>query len=69
LPSHVWVKDTIDEVMKDTLEVFNRIADKVMKNIISYARILANNQYYKEVIHQKMNQKQGSSAIYLIEEQ
>jgi hypothetical protein len=55
--------------MKDTLEVFNRIAHKVMKNIISYARILANNQYYKEVIHQKMNQKQGSSAIYLIEEQ
>jgi hypothetical protein len=26
-----------------------------MKDTISYARIQANNMYYKEVIHQKMN--------------
>jgi hypothetical protein len=55
--------------VKDTLEVFNHILHKVMKNIISYARILANNQYYKEVIHQKMNKKLDYSAIYMTEEQ
>jgi hypothetical protein len=55
--------------VKDTLEVFNHILHKVMKNIISYARILANNRYYKEVIHQKMNKKLDYSAIYMTEEQ
>jgi hypothetical protein len=33
------------------LEVFNRIAHKVMKDAIFYARIQANNEYYKEVLH------------------
>jgi hypothetical protein len=40
-----------------------------MKDAISYARIQANNVYYKEVIGQKMNKKLGSSSIYLTEEQ
>jgi hypothetical protein len=52
-----------------TLEVFNVTTEKVMKDAISYARIQANNAYYKEVIGQKMNKKLGSSRIYLIEEQ
>jgi hypothetical protein len=32
------------------LEVFNHTAHKVMKDAISYARIQANNAYYKEVL-------------------
>jgi hypothetical protein len=40
-----------------------------VKDAILYARIQANNQYYKDVIHQKMNKKLGSSTIYLTEEQ
>jgi hypothetical protein len=51
------------------LDVFNHTAHKVMMNAISYAHIQANNQHYKEVLHQKMNRKLGSSAIYLIDEQ
>jgi hypothetical protein len=51
------------------LEVFNRTSHNVMKEAISYARIPANNEYYKEVLHQKMNKKLGSSVIYLSEEQ
>jgi hypothetical protein len=51
------------------LEVFNHTAHKVMKDVISYARIQANNAYYKEVLGQKMNKKLGSSSIYLTEEQ
>jgi hypothetical protein len=47
------------------LEVFNHTAHKVMKDAISYARIQANNAYYKDVIDQKMNKKLSSSAIYL----
>jgi hypothetical protein len=50
------------------LEVFNRTAHKVVKDAISYVRIQANNQYYKEVLHQKMNKKLSSSTIYLAEE-
>jgi hypothetical protein len=52
-----------------TLEFFHRTAQKVMKDAISYARIQANNAYYKEVLGQKINKKLGSSAIYLTEEQ
>jgi hypothetical protein len=52
-----------------TLEVFNANAQKVMKDAILYARIQANNTYYKEVLGEKMNKKLGSSHIYLTEEQ
>jgi hypothetical protein len=52
-----------------TLEVFNATAQKVMKDAISYARIQANNTYYKDVLGQKMNKKLGPSRIYLTEEQ
>jgi hypothetical protein len=51
------------------LEVFNATAQNVVKDAISYARIQANNTYYKEVLGQKMNKKLGSSHIYLTEEQ
>jgi hypothetical protein len=51
------------------IEIFNHIAHKVVNDAISYARIQANNQYYKEVLHKKMNKKLGSLTIYLIEEQ
>jgi hypothetical protein len=51
------------------LDVFNATAQKVMKGAISYARIQANNTYYKEVLGQKMNKKLDSSRIYLTEEQ
>jgi hypothetical protein len=50
-------------------EVFNHIAHKVVKDIVSYARIQANNAYYKDVLGQKMNKKLCSSAIYLTEEE
>jgi hypothetical protein len=50
------------------LEVFNATAQKVVKVAISYARIQANNTYYKEVLGEKMN-KLSSSHIYLTEEQ
>jgi hypothetical protein len=40
-----------------------------MEDAILYARIQANNTYYKEVLGQKMNKKLGSSRIYLTEEQ
>jgi hypothetical protein len=40
-----------------------------VKDAILYARIQANNTYYKEVLGQKMNKKIGSSHIYLTEEQ
>jgi hypothetical protein len=39
-----------------------------MKDAISYARIQANNTYYKEVLDEKMNKKLGSSHMYLTEE-
>jgi hypothetical protein len=51
------------------LAVFNVNAHKVVKDAISYARIQANNQYYKEILGQKMNKEMGSSSIYLTEEQ
>jgi hypothetical protein len=51
------------------LEVFNATAQKVVKDVISYARIQANNTYYKEVLGKKMNKKLGSFYIYLTEEQ
>jgi hypothetical protein len=51
------------------LEVFNATAQKVMKDAILYARIQANNTYYKEILGEKMNKKLGSSHIYLTEEQ
>jgi hypothetical protein len=51
------------------LEVFNYTAHKVVKDVVSYARIQANNTYYREVVGQKMNNKLGSSKFYLSEEQ
>jgi hypothetical protein len=51
------------------LVVFNNTAYKVVKAAISYARIQANNTYYREVLGQKMNKKLGSSTIYLTKEQ
>jgi hypothetical protein len=51
------------------LEVFNATTQKVVKDAILYARIQANNTYYKEVQDQKMNKKMVSSHIYLAEEQ
>jgi hypothetical protein len=58
-----------DNHQAHTLEVFNVTAQKVVKDAISYARIQANNTYYKEVLDQKINKKMGSSHIYLTEEQ
>jgi hypothetical protein len=52
-----------------TLEVFNHTAHKVVKDVISYGHIQANNVYYKEALGLKMNKKLGSSRIYLTEEQ
>jgi hypothetical protein len=52
-----------------TPEVFNATVQKVVKDVISYARIQANNTYYKEVLCEKMNKKLGSSHIYLTGEQ
>jgi hypothetical protein len=51
------------------LEVFNHTANKVMKDAISYARIQANNTYFKDILGLKMNKKLGSSSIYLTKEQ
>jgi hypothetical protein len=51
------------------LAVFNLSAHKVVKDAISYAQIQANNQYYKEILGQKMNKEMCSSSIYLTEEQ
>jgi hypothetical protein len=51
------------------LAIFNCNAHKVIKDAISYAQILANNQYYKEILEQKMNKEMGSSSINLTEEQ
>jgi hypothetical protein len=52
-----------------TLEVFNHNAHKVLKDVVSYARIQANNAYCREVLGQKMNKKLCSSIINLTEEQ
>jgi hypothetical protein len=52
-----------------TLEVFNRTAHKAVKDVIFYARIQADNTYYKDILGLKMNRKLGSSSIYLMEEQ
>ena len=51
------------------LAVLNRNANKVVKDAISYARIQANNEYFKVVLGQKMSKELGSSSIYLTEEQ
>jgi hypothetical protein len=40
-----------------TLEVFNATTQKVVKDVISYARFQANNTYYKEVLGEKINKK------------
>jgi hypothetical protein len=53
----------------NALDVFNATAQKIVNDAISYARIQANNTYYKEVLGQKMNKKMGSSHIYLTEDQ
>jgi hypothetical protein len=46
-----------------------RTTNKVVKDAILYARIQANNTYYKKVLGEKMNKKLGSSHIYLTEDQ
>jgi hypothetical protein len=51
------------------LEVFSHTVYKVVKDVVSYAHIQANNAYYKGVLGLEMNKKLGSSAIYLTEEQ
>jgi hypothetical protein len=51
------------------LEVFNHIAHKVVKDVVSYAHIQTNNAYYKDILGLETNKKLGSSAIYLTEEQ
>jgi hypothetical protein len=51
------------------LDVFNATAQKVVKDMILYACIQANNKYYKEVLCEKMNKKLGSFHIYLAQEQ
>jgi hypothetical protein len=51
------------------LAIFNCNAHKVIKAEISYARIQTSNQYYKEILGQKMNKELGSSSIYSTEEQ
>jgi hypothetical protein len=51
------------------LAVFNHNVHKVIKDVIFYARIQANNTYFKEILGQKMNKEMGSSSIYLNEEQ
>jgi hypothetical protein len=58
-----------DNHQTHALEVFNHTAHKVVKDAVSYARIQVNNAYYREVIHQKMNKKLGSSAIHLTKEE
>jgi hypothetical protein len=52
-----------------TFAVFNYNAHKIVKDTISYAHIQVNNQYYKEILHQKLSRKLSSSVIYLTEEQ
>jgi hypothetical protein len=44
-------------------------SSKGREDAISYARIQANNTYYKEVLGQKMNKKLSSSRFYLTDEQ
>jgi hypothetical protein len=65
---HFWFPEEGNHQMH-TLEVFNHTAHKVVKDAISYARIQANNAYYRDIIDLEMNKKLGSSAIYLTEEQ
>jgi hypothetical protein len=52
--------------LDDALAVFNCNAHKVIKDAISYARIQANNQYYKEIVLQK-NEHGGGLCIYLLD--
>jgi hypothetical protein len=47
------------------LAVFNRNSNKVVKDVIPYVRIQANNQYYKEILGQKMNKEM--LFIYLLD--
>jgi hypothetical protein len=68
LQLHFWFPEEGNH-QAHTLEVFNATAQKVMKDVISYAHIQMNNTYYKEVLGEKMNKKLGSSHIYLTEEQ
>jgi hypothetical protein len=68
LQLHFWFPEEGNHQMH-TLEVFNHTAHKVVKDAISYARIQANNAYYRDIIDLEMNKKLGSSAIYLTEEQ
>jgi hypothetical protein len=63
-----WLSETGNH-QDHALAVFNLNAHEVVKDAISYARIQANNQYYKEILGQKMNMEMGSSSIYLTEEQ
>jgi hypothetical protein len=48
-----------------TFVVFNHNAHKVMMDAIFYARIQANNLYYKEVLHKKLIKKLGFFSYLL----
>ncbi|KAG8051143.1 hypothetical protein GUJ93_ZPchr0009g767 [Zizania palustris] len=67
-----WLRFCLPEVgnhHNHALQVFNNNAHKVVKDAISYARIQANNAYYKEKLGQRMSKATGASSIYLTEEQ
>jgi hypothetical protein len=66
LQLHFWLPEEGNHQVH-ALEVFNHTARNVVKDAIFYARIQANNAYYKEVLGLKMNKKLGSSQIYLTE--
>jgi hypothetical protein len=46
-----------DNYEDHTLATFKRNTHKVVKDAIFYAQIQANNQYYKEILGQKMNKE------------
>jgi hypothetical protein len=62
LQLHFWLPEEGNH-QGHTLEVINHTSHKVMKDAISYARIQANNAYYKEVLGLKMNKRLGTSRI------
>jgi hypothetical protein len=66
LQLHFWLPEEGNHQVH-AFEVFNHTARNVVKDAIFYARIQANNAYYKEVLGLKMNKKLGSSQIYLTE--
>jgi hypothetical protein len=49
--------------------MFHFNARKVFSDVLSYARMQAIDQYFKEVIVQPIDKKHGASSFYLTEEQ